>query len=643
MTELFNAFMNEHNGRKQETMSMKQFLDLAKEDKTVYATIHERLLKAIGEPNVVDTSKDERLNRIFTGRTIKVYPAFKDFFGIEDTIESVVSFLQHAAQGLEEKRQVLYLLGPVGSAKSSLAERLKLLAEQEPIYVLAANGEVSPVFESPLGLFSKDRHAEMLERDYGIPARYLPDICSPWASKRLEEFGGDVSKFQVVKMMPSRLNQVAISKTEPGDDNNQDISALVGKVDLRKLEDFSQDDTDAYSYSGGLCRGNQGIMEFVEMFKAPIKVLHPILTATQENNYKGTENIPAIPFTGLILAHSNETEWKTFKNNKSNEAFLDRVCVIKVKYNVRIDEEVAIYKKYLSSTDLGAAPCAPETLETLAKFMVLSRLHENPKIAAKVKSKVYNGENIKDTHPNAISITELREDAGVDEGMSGMSTRTAFKILNKTFNSDNTEISADPVLLMNVIESTIINEQFNDEKQAKLMDFLKDIQRDYVDTLGNEIHRAYVKAYDQVGQNQFNRYIAMADAWLEASDYKDPQTGNMYNLDNLDDELRKLERAAEVVNERDFRQEIVTFCLRHRAENGGQNPNWKDYEKMRAVIEKKMFKSIEDILPVISFEGAKDPESEKEHKDFVDRMKQAGYTPNQVRRLVGFYSRAQKR
>ncbi|MBW6098246.1 hypothetical protein HT118_13140 [Escherichia coli] len=76
----------------------------------------------------------------------------------------------------------------------------------------------------------------------------------------------------------------------------RDISALVGKVDIRKLEHYAQNDPDAYGYSGALCRANQGIMEFVEMFKAPIKVLHPLLTATQEGNYNGTEGISALPF-----------------------------------------------------------------------------------------------------------------------------------------------------------------------------------------------------------------------------------------------------------------------------------------------------------------------------------------------------------
>lgn len=202
----------------------------------------------------------------------------------------------------------------------------------------------------------------------------------------------------MIKVRPSRLRQIAIAKTEPGDENNQDISSLVGKVDIRRLETLSQADPDAYSYSGGLNRANQGILEFVEMFKAPIKMLHPLLTATQEGNYVGTENIGAIPFTGVILAHSNEAEWQTFKTNKNNEAFIDRIYVIKVPYCLRVTEEQRIYEKLISSSELSDAACAPGTLEMLARFSVLSRLREH------ANSNVFSKMRVYDASPCARSI-----------------------------------------------------------------------------------------------------------------------------------------------------------------------------------------------------------------------------------------------
>src|SRR6202166_1300611 len=429
---IFGLYSRMYENRREVELSLEDYLRACSDDPSFYAGSAERLLKAIGDPVVTDTSQDARLGRIFMNRTIKVYPAFEDFYGMEETIERIVGFFRHAAQGLEERKQVLYLLGPVGGGKSSLAERLKHLMESQPFYVLAAGDEVSPIFESPLGLFRPESMGAFLQRQYNIPARRLTGICSPWAAKRLDQFDGDLSKFSVVKMYPSKLRQIGVAKTEPGDENNQDISALVGKIDIRKLEHYSQHDPDAYSYSGGLNRTTQGMLEFVEMFKAPIKMLHPLLTATQESNYTGTENIGGIPFNGIILAHSNEAEWQTFKNNKNNEAFIDRISVVKVPYCLRVAEERKIYEKLLETSELSAAPCAPGTLEMLARFSVLSRLkpHENSNLYSKMRA--YDGDSLKDTDPRTKSVQEYRHAAGVHEGMDGISTRFAFKVLSST-------------------------------------------------------------------------------------------------------------------------------------------------------------------------------------------------------------------
>jgi serine protein kinase len=183
--DVFEAFSRDYTREKQETMSLRDYLLAARDDAMMYATPAERMINAIGEPTFVDTSKDPRLSRVFFNRTIKTYPAFSEFFGMEDTIERIVGYFKHAAQGLEESRQILYLLGPVGGGKSSLAETLKDLMEVNPIYALKAGDEVSPVFESPLGLFRKGDLAELMEDKYGIEKRRLIHIMSPWAMKRL--------------------------------------------------------------------------------------------------------------------------------------------------------------------------------------------------------------------------------------------------------------------------------------------------------------------------------------------------------------------------------------------------------------------------------------------------------------------------
>ncbi|RVH92371.1 PrkA family serine protein kinase, partial [Sinorhizobium meliloti] len=554
-----------------------------------------------------------------------------------------VGYFRYAAQGLEERKQILYLLGPVGGGKSSLAERLKKLMELRPIYTLMVDGKISPVFESPLGLFHPERMADLLEDKYGIARRRLTGLISPWASKRLDEVGGDISKFSVVKLMPSRLRQIGIAKTEPGDENNQDVSSLVGKVDIRQLENYSQADPDAYSYSGGLNRTTQGLLEFVEMFKAPIKVLHPLLTATQEGSYNGTENFGAFPFQGTILAHSNESEWLQFKNNRNNEAFLDRILVVKVPYCLRVTEEKQIYEKLLRESELVSNPCAPEVLEILSRFTVSTRLvpHENSSLYTKMR--VYDGENLKDVDPKARSVQEYRDAAGVDEGMTGVSTRFAFKVLSEAFNYDTKEVAADPVHLMYILEQAIKREQFAKETEAAYLDFIKsELATRYAEFIGHEIQKAYLESYSEYGQNLFDRYIAYADAWLEDQDFKDPDTGQILNRKILDSELSQIEKPAGIANPKDFRNEVVKFTLRARAKNHGKNPSWTSYEKLREVIEKRMFGQVEDLLPVISFGSKKDSSTEKQHVEFVQRMKERGYTERQVRRLVDWYMRVNK-
>jgi serine protein kinase len=643
LDDVFSLATAMREERRETEMSLAQYLQACAEDPFCYASAAERMLKAIGEPTMVDTSKDARLGRVFMNRTMRVYPAFSDFHGMEETVERIVGFFRHAAQGLEERKQILYLLGPVGGGKSSLGERLKTLMEREPIYVLKAGKQLSPVFENPLGLFDVERMAEGLQKRYGIPRRVLTGIASPWALKRLEEFDGDLSRFTVVKLHPSKLRQIAVAKTEPGDDNNQDVSALVGKVDIRQLESFSQNDPDAYSFSGGLNRANQGILEFVEMFKAPIKMLHPLLTATQEGNYVGTENIGSIPFTGIILAHSNEAEWQSFRNNRTNEAFLDRVCVIKVPYCLRVTEETRIYEKLISSSALGSAPCAPNTFEMLARFTVLSRLKTHPNSTPYAKMRVYDGENIRETDPKAKTMQEYRDAAGVDEGMEGISTRFAFKVLSATFNHDPAEIAADPVHLMYVLEQAVRREQFPPELEASYLAALKsELAGRYAEFVGNEIQKAYLESYHDYGQNLFDRYLDYADAWIEDQDFKDPDTGQLLSRDLLNAELTKIEKPAGIANPKDFRNEVVKFSLRSRAASGGHNPAWTSYEKIRDVIEKRMFSQVEDLLPVISFGSKKDGDTETKHGQFVERMVARGYTERQVRRLVEWYMRVKQ-
>jgi serine protein kinase len=233
--------------------------------------------------------------------------------------------------------------------------------------------------------------------------------------------------------------------------------------------------------------------------------------------------------------------------------------------------------------------------------------------------------------------------AGMDEGMNGVSTRFAFKILAETFNFDNEEVAADPVHLMYVVEQSIRRAQYPEAVEKQYLEFVKsELAPRYAEFIGNEIQKAYLESYGDYGQNLFDRYVAYADAWVEDQDFKDPDTGELFDRKMLDQELSKIEKPAGIANPKDFRNEVVKFSLRARAAQGGRNPCWTSYEKIREVIEKRMFTQVEDLLPVISFSTKGDKEAEKKHNDFVERMVSRGYTARQTRRLVEWYMRVDK-
>ena len=399
----------------------------------------------------------------------------------------------------------------------------------------------------------RPRTAPILEKEYGIPRRYLqPHPVARGPSSASTSSAATSASSRSSSATRRCCKQVGVAKTEPGDENNQDISSLVGKVDIRKLETFAQDDPDAYSYSGGLCLANQGLLEFVEMFKAPIKVLHPLLTATQEGNFKGTEGFGAIPFDGIVLAHSNESEWKAFRNNKNNEAFLDRIYIVKVPYCLRVSEEVKIYEKLLRNSSLAEAPCAPGTLRDDGAV----RGADAPEGAGELVSIYSQDAGLRRREPEGHRparprrYQEYRDYAGVDEGMSGVSTRFAFKILSKVFNFDQTEVAANPVHLMYVLEQQIEREQFPAETEQKYLGLHQGAtwRRATPSSSARRSRPPTSRATREYGQNIFDRYVTYADYWIQDQEYRDTDTGEVF------DRARAQRRAREDREARRHRQ-----------------------------------------------------------------------------------------
>jgi hypothetical protein len=276
---------------------------------------------------------------------------------------------------------------------------------------------------------------------------------------------------------------------------------------------------------------------------------------------------------------------------------------------------VKIYEKLLRNSR-WPTPLRARHAEDDGQFAVLTRLKEPENSSCLPRCRSTTARTSRT--PTAKSYQEYRDYAGVDEGMNGISTRFAFKILSKVFNFDSTEVAANPVHLMYVLEQQIEREQFPPETEQKYLAFIKEhLAPRYAEFIGKEIQTAYLESYSEYGQNIFDRYVTYADYWIQDQEYRDTDTGEVFDRAALNAELEKIEKPAGIANPKDFRNEIVNFVLRARANNGGKNPAWTSYEKLRTVIEKKMFSNTEDLLPVISFNAKASADEAKKHEDFV--------------------------
>lgn len=634
-----------------ETMSVMEYLEECQTNKMAYANIGERILDALGEPERINTADhpDPRMARLHQSKTILQYPAFSEFYGIEDIVQQTVSFLRGHAAGSEERNQVLYFMGPVGSGKTSMANKIKKLAEVNPIYVLQAKQHtdeegkpmMSPLLESPLQLFSNDEaQVGAIGDKFGIHPKYFQSFLSPWSVMRLEETGFDINEaFEVVKIYPSRLQQLGIGVVEPKDTTNMDIADLVGKVSLSKQgEGYAANHPDAYLYCGGFHRGNQGVVEFPEMLKAPRAALNPLLNGVQ-GSFQGTENVGLMPFYGLFIAHSNEDEWDKFQTAKGNEALKDRIKLIKSPYTLRAGDEAKIYEKIRETSDMRDYPTAPGTVKLLANWSVASRLPEDERYDRLTRVKVLDGEKPDGASANIPTIATLLDSLPVDTGMSGMSTRFAMKALQETYNVNyaDGETAADPFLLKEVLEREIKQMGLKDEKAGELRGTLEELLVEYRKDLKVQLLDAFAGSTDDLCQRQFDRYIKMADAWLEDDEVYTETIGGVkktLSKDDLDKKMQELERPAGIGNAKDFRSDAVRYVQRQKARTG-ETVKWNSYEKMAEVIRANMMDSFKDLLPALKLD--QEPANEdigEQRSKFLKTMYDSGYTDGMISRAL---------
>ncbi|MEE9145594.1 MAG: serine protein kinase [Candidatus Binatia bacterium] len=602
------------------------YLEKVKEDPTnttklAHARIYDFILKH-GTRNIQDTD-DPHIKRLYKDESTKVYNFFADeFFGIEKAIAQIVRYFHAASMKGEESRQVLYLMGPVGSGKSSLVEKFhRGLEDSEPFYAI----EGCPMFEEPLHLIPNHLRREF-EKMLGTHIE--GDLCPVCRFRLKDEFNERYEEFPVCTTEFSKRARAGIGVVPPVDPNNQDTSVLIGSEDISKLDLYSEGDPRVLELNGALNIGNRGIVEFIEVFKNEIEYLHCMITATQEKVIPAPGRHGLVYVDTVIVAHSNEAEWQKFKADHTNEAILDRIVVVKVPYNLRLSEEVKIYQKIIRHSDFRAH-VAPHTLEVASMFAILSRLEPTNKCDLMTKLKLYNGEEVVEKgKTKKVDFQELRE-AVKREGMTGISTRFIMKALDNAL-SDNTEGNCiNPINVREALISMVKESDLSDDTRKQYLEFLQDtLHKGYLEILEKEITRAFVYSYNEQAEALFQNYLDHAEAYVNKSKVKDQNTKEELSPD--EGFMKSIEEQIAIIGSSadGFRQEVIAYLW--AANRRGEKIEYRSYEPLKEAIEKKLMTSVRDLSRVITKARTRDEEQSDKYNTMVKNLLENGYCQNCV-------------
>src|SRR5215813_1371455 len=596
------------------------YLEKVKEEPSVAKLAHARLYDVIVKAGVKDIqdSEDPHVKRLYKDEALKIFNFFSDeFFGIEKTVSQIVRYFHAASLKGEESRQVLYLMGPVGSGKSSLVEKLhRGLHDALPIYTI----EGCPMFEEPLHLIPRHLRKEF-EKMLGVHIE--GDLCPVCRFRLKEEFGTRYEEVPVVARFFSKRNRCGIGVVPPVDPNNQDTSVLIGSEDISKLDVYSEGDPRVLDLNGALNVGNRGMCEFIEVFKNETEYLHAMITATQEKVIPAPGRHGMVYVDTVIVAHSNEAEWQKFKADHTNEAILDRIVVVKVPYNLRLSEEVKIYQKIIRHSDFRAH-VAPHTLEVASMFAILSRLEPTPKCDLMTKLKLYNGEEVVEKgKTKKIDVRELRDETK-REGMNGISTRFTMKALDNAL-SDNVEGNCiNPINVREALITMVKEADFADDDRKRLLEFLQDVlHKEYLEILEKEITKAFVFSYQEQAESLFQNYLDHAEAFVNKTKVKDRNTKEELQPDegflkSIEEQIAIIGSAAE-----GFRQEVIAYLWANSRR--GERVSYRSYEPLKEAIEKKLMTSVRDISRIITKARTRDEEQTDKYDAMVKNLLESGY------------------
>jgi serine protein kinase len=600
--------------------TLLDYLEVVKADPIITKLAHARIYDLIisaGLHPLADTD-DPRTKRLFKDEPLKVFDFFADeFFGIERTIAQIVRYFHSASLKGEESRQVLYLMGPVGSGKSSLVERVQRGLEQTGL-IYAIEG--CPMNEEPLHLVPRHLRREF-EKMLGVHIE--GDLCPVCRYRLKSEFGNRYEEFPVIARAFSKRNRVGVGVVPPVDPNNQDTSVLIGSEDISKLDQYSEGDPRVLELNGALNVGNRGIVEFIEVFKNETEYLHAMITATQEKVIPAPGRHGMVYVDTCIVAHSNEAEWQKFKADHTNEAILDRIVVVKVPYNLRLSQEVKIYQKIIKNSDFRAH-VAPHTLELASMYAILSRLEPTSKCDLMTKLRLYNGEEVVEKgRTKKIDVQELKEDTK-REGMSGISTRFIMKALDNALSDNVTGNCINPINVREALISMTKEGDLPDDTRKQYLEFLQDtLHKEYLDLLEKEITRAFVYSYQEQAESLFQNYLDHAEAYVNKTRVRDRNT----NEELAPDEgfLKSIEEQIAIIGSAadGFRQEVIAYLW--ATSRRGERISYKSYEPLKEAIEKKLMTSVRDISRIITKARTRDEEQGEKYSSMVKNLLENGY------------------
>ena len=620
--------LEEFRDRERELMwegTFAQYFEIACKRSEVARLSHERIYHMIVDGGVETTRIGEPRYKFFS----------QEIFGIEKPLQQIVDYFHSAAQRLEVRKRVLLLMGPVGGGKSTIVYLLKRGLEaysRTPagaIYVI----KDCPMHEEPLHLIPLELRPDV-EKEFGL---YIEGDLFPHCRYMVDnQYQGRIEDVPVKRIAFSEKYRVGIGTFTPSDPKSQDISELVGGIDLSTIGEVGvESDPRAYRFDGELNIANRGIMEFVEMLKTDEKFLYVLLTLSQEQNIK-TGRFSMIYADEVVVSHTNEHEYQSFVGNKKSEALQDRIILVKVPYNLRVSDEVKIYEKLLKQSALQNVHIAPYTLRVASIFATLTRLEPSKKAGMSLmkKLKLYDGEDMEDFKQK--DVRELQEEAQ-REGMDGISPRYVInRLSNALVKQDVTCIN--PIDALRALKDGLDQHtSITREERERYLMFISEARKEYDEIAKKEVQRAFVYSYEEQARTLLNNYLDNVEAYCNKTKLRDPITDEEVEPDehlmrSIEEQIGVSENA-----KRSFREEILIRIS--SLARKGQTFDYTSHERLKEAIEKKLFADLRDVVKITTSTRTPDKEQLRKINEVVDRlMTEHGYChvcANEILRYTG--------